>query len=206
MFHNEQDFSLKEFFSPVSALFFPVTTVKAICIIAVVGLIVFANSLFNGFVLDDKRYIISNPSMYSITPSESFLSKYNIFNADWIGQYRPIPALYFSLLYSMFTTAPFYYHGLSLLIHITNTILLFFLLKHFFNRELSLLLSLVFLVHPIQVESISYIAAADNPLFFLFGISALLLGLKSHISRKQLIAISCLTLLSLLLTFKLTGS
>ncbi len=191
MFQNKQDFSFKQFFSPL-------TTVKAIRIIAVIGIFVYFNSLFNGFVLDDNNYIIKNPSIHYINPSESFLNTSNMFNTNNSGQYRPIPALYFSLLYSMFTSTPFYYHVLSLLIHITNTILLFFLLKHFFDRELSLFLTLVFLVHPIQVESVSYIAAADNLLFFLFGISALFLSLRSHISWKRLIVICCLLLLSLL--------
>ncbi len=86
----------------------------------------------------------------------------------------------------------------SLIIHITDTFLLFFLLKRFFNRTLALFLSLVFLVHPLQVESVAWIAAADNPLFFLFGISALLLSVKDRVSLKRLIGLCCLLLLSLL--------
>lgn len=193
MFNNQEDlsFNFKQYFVPL-------TTVKAIRIIIILGIIVFINSLFNGFVLDDKIYIISNPSEHSINLAESFLSTSNLFNFIKGGQYRPLPALYFSLLYSLFSTTPFFYHFLSLMIHITNTILLFFLLKHFFNKTLSLLLSLVFLVHPLQVEAVSWIASADNLLFFLFGISALLLSLKEHVSWKRLIIVCCLLLLSLL--------
>jgi len=191
MHDGEQDFSLKSFFVPL-------ITVKAIVIIIFVGIIVFFNSLFNGFVLDDKQYIISNQSMASINLSESFLSKSNLFNNTGNGQYRPIPALYFSWLYSIFTTSPFFYHVLSLLIHLADTVLLFLLFKRFINRALSLFLALIFLVHPMQVESVSWIASADNPLFFLFGISALLLSFKEIVSWKKLIVICCLLLLSLL--------
>lgn len=198
MFNNDQDFSFKDIFSPLVTLFSPLTNAKAISIINILGIIVFCNSLFNTFVLDDNKYIINNTSIHVINPYESFVSTSNLFNNIFDAQYRPIPALYFSLLYVLFTTMPFFYHLLSLLLHLTNTILVFFLLKHFFNSKLALFLSLFFLVHPLQVESISYMAAADNPLFFLFGISALLLSMKSHIDWKRMVIICSFLLLSLL--------
>jgi hypothetical protein len=76
--------------------------------------------------------------------------------------------------------------------------LIFFIFKTFFKKNLSLLLSIIFLIHPIQVESVSYIAASASPLFTLFGLSALLLSLKQRINLKRLVGISILLLLSLL--------
>jgi hypothetical protein len=61
---------------------------------------------------------------------------------------------------------------------------------------LSLLLSLLFLVHPINIESVAYIAASE-PLY-LFGLLALLISVRNKISTKNLIIISALLLLSLL--------
>ena len=59
MHEREQAFSLKN-------LFVPLTTLKAIHIIVIVGFIVYANMLFNGFVWDDKIYIIFNPQNHNI--------------------------------------------------------------------------------------------------------------------------------------------
>ena len=147
-------------------------TVHAIHIIVFLGLIIFANALFNKFVWDDHLYIIQNPQ----TNSFDFFSFFgpNVFNNA--GQYRPLTIAYFAFLRTTFGDMQFFYHSIQLLLHIINTSLLFILFKQFFNKPLSLFLSLVFLIHPMQVESVSYIAASASVLFFLCGITAFLIG------------------------------
>lgn len=185
--HPEVEFSFKKFFVPF-------TTTKIIHFIILIGLIVYCNSLFNGFVIDDITYIVN----YSVIHSFNLLSLVgkNLFNFD--SQYRPIPAIYFAFLYSIFNTNAFYYHAIQLIVHIINAILIFLFFRRFFNKHISFLTALVFLVHPIQVESVSYIASSDNPIFFLFGMSALLLSMKNKITWRRFSAIFSLLLLSLL--------
>lgn len=183
----ENEFSFKNFFVPF-------TTTKIVHFIILIGLIVYFNSLFNGFVIDDITYIVNYSVIHSFN-IPSLLGK-NLFNFD--SQYRPLPALYFAFLYSIFTTSAFYYHAIQLILHIINAILVFFLFRHFFNKHLSFLTAIVFLVHPMQVESVSYIASSDNPIFFLCGISALLLSFKNKITWRRFYAIFILLLLSLL--------
>jgi protein O-mannosyl-transferase len=185
--HQEEDFSFNDYFVPL-------TTKKAIIFIIVIGLIVFFNMLFNGFVWDDIVFILHNPEIRIFNIAE--LIGPNIFNSS--GFYRPIPALYFSITYSLFRDFTFFYHLLQLSIHIVNTILVFVLFKKFISKNLSFVLSLIFLIHPIQVESVSFIAATINPLYFLFGIVAFILCLKKDIDIKRIIAISILLLLSVL--------
>lgn len=176
------------------SLFLPFTTKKAIIYIIVLGFVVYANMLVNGFVWDDLGYIIQNPLVHTINVL-SFLGV-NFFNSA--AHYRPFPALYFAVQYSLFNTNPLFYHVIQLLLHLVNTILIFYLFKRFLNKNLSFFLSLIFLVHPLQVESVAYIASSDNPLFFFFGLSALILSLKDIISLKRLLAICCLLFLSLI--------
>lgn len=158
------------------------------------GLLVYANSLFNGFIWDDKTYIINNPQVHTL--SLNLLFGQNWFNSA--GFYRPIPALYFALLYVLFGNISFFYHVLQVGIHIVNVILVFALFKKFFNKPLAFFLSLIFLVHPVNTESVGYIAASDSGLFLFFGLSALLLSWQEKISFKKLAAICFLLLLSLL--------
>jgi hypothetical protein len=163
--------------------------------IVLLAIIVFFNSLFNAFVWDDKTYLLISPVVHVFDINA--LVGPNMFNT--LGHYRPIPAIYFAALYSVTGEFPFLYHLVQLAIHITNASLVYVLFTRLFiNRKVSLFLSAVFLVHPIQVESVSYIAASGNPLFFLFGISALLLSIREDVSHKRLLCIASLLLLSLL--------
>lgn len=176
---------------------FPLTEVKVSSLIVIIGIIVFANMLFNGFIQDDYTYIINNTAL-QLTSS---FGNNNLFNG--IGQYRPFSALYFAVLYSLFGTTQFFYHFLQLFFHIICTFIVYFIFKKFFTPLFSLLLALIFLVHPINVESVSYIAQSDNPLFFLFGGIAVLLFIQKDLTIKKLFII-CTLLLAALLT-KETG-
>ncbi len=63
---------------------------------------------------------------------------------------------------------------------------------------LAFFLSLLFLVHPINVESVAYIASSQSELLFLFGILALLISIQEKVSLNHLFFASGLLLLSLL--------
>src|SRR3989344_1444714 len=186
---SEAEFPLKKYF-------FPLTTKNAIQLIIILGIVIFSNALFNNFAWDDYPFIINNPEVHSINISQTFGPNHH-FNAG--SFYRPIPALYFSILLSLFTTNAFFYHFAQIALHVLNTCLLYLVFQNFFRRSsVSLFLSLVFLGHPIQVESVSFIAASGNPLFFLFGMLALILSFQDTISYKRLLLISILLTLSLL--------
>lgn len=172
------------------------TTKKAILIIVIFGITVYFNSLFNNFVLDDKTYIIFNTELHSLNLSTLFGK--NVFNSNITGQYHPITAIYFAIVYTIFRNNPFFYHLFQIILHIINTILVFVFFKRILNNKLSLFLSLIFLVHPIQTEAVSYIAATGDPLFFLLGIVSLLISTKELLGLKRLGFIFSLLLLSTL--------
>jgi protein O-mannosyl-transferase len=183
----EQDFSFKN-------LFVPLTTFKAIHWIIIVGLIVYGNMLFNSFVWDDNTYILDASVVHTFNISSFF--GFNVFNNA--GQYRPLTVTYFAMLYNLFGSNQFFFHCIQLLLHIINSCLLFLLFKSFFDKKLSLFLTLIFLVHPMQVESVSYIASSTSPLFFLFGMIALIIGKYKKNNQKnsalQFLLLLCSTL------------
>lgn len=187
--HNntEEDFSFKKYFLPL-------TTVKAITWIVIISFIVYGNILVNGFVGDDKIYILTYFTPHLISIGKAFGT--SVYNTD--GQYRPLAVLYFSVLYTFFGTSAFFYHFFQLLIHLSCAILVFILFRKFFSTSLSFFSTLFFLIHPLQVESVAYIAQSDNEIYFLFGIVALLISLKKRISTSRLLSIGLLLLCSLL--------
>lgn len=176
-------------------LFIPLTVKKSIYLICIIGLIVFSNMLFNKFVWDDRTFIQFNPEIHNL--NLAFLFGPNMFNNINAGQYRSFIAIYFTVLHSLFSDNTFFYHLLQLVIHIANSVLVFFLFKRYFKIAISFVLTLVFLVHPIQVESVSFIASSGNTLFTFFGLLALFLSF-GKITWKRTIFIFMLLLLSLL--------
>ena len=185
---TEEEFDIRK-------IFVPFTTTKAIHWLVIIGLVVYANMLFNGFVWDDIVYIVNNPQVHHISLINSFAVNY--FNVA--GQYRPFVDFYFSLLYSVFGTTPFFYHILQLLLHILCAIVLYLFFTKFIVKKIAFICAVLFLIHPIQVESVSYIAQTTSPLFFLFGTIPLLIVTKKKLDRKEFILIYCSSLLSLFL-------
>ena len=184
---KEEEFSFK-------SIFFPFTVFKAVHIIIFVGILVFANMLLNYFVWDDKAFILNNVELHKFNLEVLFKSSYlNNVNA---GRYLPMTGLYFMTLFKMFSDVSFFYHIFQLIIHIVNTIFIFYIFNKFIRKEISFFLSLIFLIHPIQVESVSYIASSNNPLFLIFGLSAFIITLWDKFNWKRLLSVSILLLLS----------
>ncbi len=192
---DEEDYFFKRYFIPF-------TTKKAVVFLAIIGFLVFANMLINSFAWDDLSYILYNPEIHTLDILSLFRPSF--FNHG--TQYRAFSAIYFALLHSVFTDNAFFYHLVQLSLHITNTVLLFIFLKKFFKKGISFVLSLLFLIHPIQVESVSFIGATVSPLFFIFGITTLLIvSSKKLLEKAYSYALIFLLLLLCLLT-KETGA
>ncbi|MDP3917747.1 MAG: tetratricopeptide repeat protein [Candidatus Woesebacteria bacterium] len=169
-----------------------------ILIIFLVGFFVFLPSLGNGFVWDDEEQIVNNTLIHSISNFPVFFSG-GAFNSGGTGSllgiyYKPLMTLSFSILYSLFGSTAFFFHLFSLLIHILSAIIVYLIFEHFFDKSKSLILSLLFLVHPLYSEVVFYAANFQDILFFFLGSLALLLT----IYKKNKIFITLLLLFSML--------
>ncbi len=160
-----------------------------------IGFFVFGNSLFGQPIWDDTAYIFDNPDFKSIHFINIFTNNIYVLN----GYYRPLTAFYYSIMIFLFGQQTFFFHMIQLIIHIVNTLLLFFILKKFLQKQIAFLSSLIFLIHPLLVEAVVYIAAADDVGSFFCGISALYLVIHSKLSKKTYVAIFFLFLSGLLI-------
>jgi tetratricopeptide (TPR) repeat protein len=167
---------------------------KYIFMFILIGLTVYFPGLLNGFVWDDFPFILANPAVHQLN-LQTIIGQ-SVFNSGMF--YRPIPSIYFAILYSLFGEQAFFYHLLQISLHIASTILLFFFFLRFFPKRLASFLSLLFLVHPINVESVAFIASTTSEIYFLFGMSAFMIGTEMQIKKRQLFAVFLLLLLATL--------
>ena len=175
------------------------------------GLVVWGNSLFNGFVWDDEEQIVNNPLVQSISnlPQIFTSSTFNGGGASPTGWfYRPIMTFFYLLNYSVWGANAFGFHLFQVLVHLFNAILVFLIFKELFSEAkiskpkiTSFLAALIFVVHPANVEAVVYIAALQESLYTFFTLLVLLLYMKAKKFEGKEIQFFFLSALLTLLVF-----
>lgn len=164
------------------------TIKKAVILIIVIGLIVFANSLFNGFVWDDETQILNQPLVQSLKnlPLIFSVGNYSFGGSSRFTDlyYRPFSNLSYLIIYVTAGSNAFFFHLVSVIFHILNAVLVFFILIELLshikgdNTFFPLILAVIFLVHPLNVETVAYVSAFQDVFFFFFGACALFIATK----------------------------
>lgn len=133
--------------------------------------LIYAQSLFNGFVQwDDDWYIYENPQILNL----SFSSLGNLFASFYNGQYGPLTTLIIGLEFIAGNQQPFLLHFFSLVIHLASAFLVFQISQKLTKNNLAALLVMaLFAVHPLQVESVAWISAQKVLLFSFFFLLSL---------------------------------
>jgi len=149
-----------------------------------VALLVYGNSLANGFTMDDELYILRNPQVtqHSIKLLLQPNPASNVF--------RPVTFATFGLNWLAAGYRPFGYHLVNLLLHACVVVLLFLVLRKVLDRLgscelISLLAALLFAVHPIHTEAVSSVVGRSELLAAGFLFAAWL----SHLNDRYVLAL-----------------
>ncbi len=142
-------------------------------------------ALGNGFVnLDDDRYVETNQMI------RQFDLKL-LFTSYWMGNYHPLVMLVYTWIYSLVELDPKLYHTVNLCIHLINTALVLFVILELTDVfEIAVIVSLLFGVHPIHVESVAWVSELKDLMytgFFLCSLLWYLKYVKNDFNRKYLI-------------------
>ena len=159
---------------------------RSILLIILISLITFSNSLSSGFVGDDRLIIVNNtfyetwanfPKLFTpeyITNSDETFNLENFSHTGSVA-YRPVLSATFFLDYWLWQRVPFGYHLHSVLLHILNAVLVYFILFQLLkNLSLALWAAVLFAVHPFKSEAVSAIGYRADLLatfFFLLAFS-----------------------------------
>ncbi len=129
--------------------------------LAGVGLVAYHNSLGGPFIFDDPSSIVSNPTIRSLWPPWAPLSPPN---APITVQGRPVLNFSFALNYAISGRDVGCYHALNLAIHLFAGLALFGIVRRTLLRTrfavdalpLAFVIAGLWIVHPLQTESVTY--------------------------------------------------
>ncbi len=150
--------------------------------ISILIIIAYYQILNHNFLnLDDPMYLTSNPRV---------LSGFSWVNILWSFSPKspgsPITWFVYTSVFYFFGLNPRVFHGISLFLHVVNSVLLFVILKRMTNEfGKSAIVTALFAVHPINVESVAWIAELNNVLSCFFFM-LVILAYNSYVERPKL--------------------
>lgn len=141
-----------------------------IFLIIILGFIIYFNSLQGKFIWDDELLVKNNTYIKQLDKiTKFFTADIGVGSDARYNFYRPLQMLSYSLDYSFWRLNVLGYHLTNLLLHIFVTLSIYYLIYLLFSeRILSFLASILFLVHPIHTEVVSYISGRADSLSALF--------------------------------------
>ena len=160
-------------------------------------LIVYYNTLSNGFVYDDFGSIVENRYIKQPAKYISALFNQSYFKIAGIeASYRPVSTASYFLIYSVAELNPFYYHLASLVLHILNAVLVYGLANIILQDHLKALIAGgLFASHPVLTEAVNCISFNEDLLTTFFFMLAFLVYTRIKSERlKSNIGIYCLSL------------
>ncbi len=120
---------------------------------------------------DDSLYVTDNLQVQSGISWDTVRWAFSTFD---VGTWHPLTWLSHALDCQLFQLNPAGHHDVNLLLHVVNAVLLFWvLLRATGYAGRSFMVAALFALHPINVESVAWIAERKNPLSMLFFLLAL---------------------------------
>jgi len=154
---------------------------------------VYLNAIKGDFVFDDVKLVRDNPWIRSW--SDTFAA-FDIFSDRWEkdevrANYRPVRFLSYAVDWHVTRALwpgeeklrPTIFHLHNILLHALNSLLLFLLLRRLLNTgtAFTAFLTLLWTLHPVQTESVTYISGRRDVLFTAFFLGAVLV----HLSERE---------------------
>lgn len=187
---------------------------KLTSILFLIGFLTYLSSFANQFVWDDYHFFYQNFLTQDLLHIPQIFSSNTTAGAGVSSNYyRPLSTLSFALDHFLFGWNNSEMHIFNTLMHCLNGILLFlFLVLIRFGKVKSFLVSLVFLMHPIQTEAVTYLSSRGDILYLFFLFLSLLCfsitcykkEIKILVGRKKIIISESILFFFSLLLFPLS--
>src|SRR4051794_14896915 len=141
--------------------------IAGLLLIVALAVIAYQPSIHGGFVLDDDQLLTESKLIHA----PDGLSR-AWFSTD-AQDYWPVTFTSFWLEWQCFGKNPTGYHVTNLVLHIAAALLIWWILN-LLSIPVAILAAVLFTVHPINVESVAWIAQRKNTLSLIFYLLAVL--------------------------------
>jgi tetratricopeptide (TPR) repeat protein len=151
------------------------------CLLIGLGAVAYSNSFSGAFVFDDLPRIVDNGQIRQLWP-------------PWLAmadRTRPVLQLSLALSYALDGLNPWGYHAFNLAVHIVAGLLLYGIVRRMLDsdglrarygeaaRWLAAAVAAIWLVHPLQTESVTYIIQRTESLMGMFYLLTLYCGIRA---------------------------
>ncbi len=150
--------------------------------ILLLALAAYLPALSAGFIWDDDAYITDNRN----------IARFDGLRKIWLEprsnpDYYPLTLTSFWIEYRLWGLHPFGYHLVNVLLHALNGVLLWRVLKCL-GIPAGWVVGVIFVIHPVQVESVAWITERKNTLSGLFYLCAVLSFLKFYFAEAEVVS------------------
>ncbi len=167
--------------------------IKVVLLLFLVAVIVYLPSISAPFIIDDNHMIVENMFIKHLKYIPMFFKGYVTSFPIPRGMCRPLLMLTFMFNYANGKLNPIGYHIINILFHFLNATLLYLLLlklqKNNVSRFAAASTALLFVVHPLNTEAITYISSRSD----LMVTSLLLAGVIFLIKIRLWTSLLCYT-------------
>lgn len=141
-------------------------------LVCMLGLAVYLPVLDHDFTnWDDDIYVTDNATIQRLSLS----NLQTIFSRTYINAYTPLTLVSFAFEYQLVGLSPWLYHLDNVLLHLLNTLLAWRLIQRLTQRpRVAWVAAVLFVVHPLHVESVAWVTERKDVLFTCFFLLALL--------------------------------
>ncbi|MDZ4861235.1 MAG: tetratricopeptide repeat protein [Candidatus Hydrogenedentes bacterium] len=141
--------------------------------VGVLAFALYASSISFGFTgYDDNDYVTDNPYVQRGVSGESIVWAFTTGHA---ANWHPVTWLSHAMDWEISGERPWMHHVTNVLLHAANSSLLFLLLYRYTGALWpSLFAAALFAVHPINVQSVAWVAERKNVLSTFFGLASLI--------------------------------
>ena len=154
----------------------PLSLLAASLVVCLCGVVVYGNSLFFDYTyFDDQELVFSNQYFFADLRNVGALFMDDMWRFTEDTYYRPLYMLTYMLDFQFTGSDLFGFHFTSVVVHLLSAVLLLILFRQLrFGQTLSLWGAVLFVVHPVHVQGVSWIPGRNDSLLGLSVIVATL--------------------------------